>query len=124
LALGDQQLGHVGIAAIIGQPPEVVVIFVGRVGAEITGRELGLAELAELQEVVDAIIDKTQCSSGIAAVAAALVEGCRFEDQNPGTLPAGGECGAHPGIARADDDDIELARDHFVSSASIRSWNE
>ena len=28
LALGDQQLGHVGVAAIVGQAPEIVVIFV------------------------------------------------------------------------------------------------
>ena len=35
LALGDQQLGHVGVAAVIGQAAEIVVVFVLRVGAEI-----------------------------------------------------------------------------------------
>jgi len=63
---------------VVGEPPEVVVIFFGCVGAEIAGRELGLAELAKLQEVVNSVIDETQCPGGIAAVAAALVEGCRF----------------------------------------------
>src|SRR5439155_2549297 len=72
LALGDEQFGHVGVAAIVGEPSEVVVIFVAGVGAEIRCRELGLAELAELQEVVDAVIDKTQGTGRVAAVAAAL----------------------------------------------------
>ena len=124
LALGDQQLGHVGVAAIVGEPPKVVVVFVGGVGAEIAGRELGLAELAELQEVVDAVIDKAQRARGIAAVAAALVEGCGFEDEDAGPLPAGRQCRAHAGIAGPDDDDIELARDHLVSSASVCRRNE
>src|SRR5208283_1727808 len=86
LALGDEQLGHVGGAAVVGEPAEIVVVLVGRISAEIASGELGLAELTELQEVVDAVIDKTQRARGIAAVAAALVERCGFEDENAGTL--------------------------------------
>jgi len=113
LALGDQKLGHVGVAAIIGQAAEIVVILVGGVGAEIAGREFGLREIAKLQEIVDAVIDKAERTRGKAAVAAALVERGRFEDENPRALPAGCECGAHAGIAGSDNHDIELAGDHF-----------
>lgn len=59
LTLGDQELGHVGVAAVAGQSTEIIVILVRRIGAEITGRELGLTELAQLQEVVDAVINKS-----------------------------------------------------------------
>ena len=120
LALGDEQFGHVGVAAVIGQPAEIVVIFVGRIGPEIAGRELGFGEVAELQEVVDAVIDKAQRARGITAVAAALVKRRGFEHQNPSPLPARRQRRAHAGIAGPDNDDIELARDHLVPSVLAR----
>ena len=49
-----------------------------------------------------------------------LVEGRGFEDEHPSSLPARRQRRAHPGIAGPDNDDIELARDHLVPSASIR----
>ena len=119
LASGDQQLGHVGVAAVIGQPAEIVVIFVGRIGAEIAGRNFGLREIAELQQVLDPVIDKAQRARGVAAVAAALVEGRSLQHQHPRPLAARRQRRAHAGIARPDHDDIELARNHLVPSAPI-----
>ena len=120
LAFGDQQLGHVGIAAVIGQPAEIVIIFVGGVGAEIAGRDLGLGEVAQLQQIIDAIVDKAQCPGGVAAVAAALVKRRRLQHQHPRAFAPRRQCRAHAGIPGADDNDVELARDHIAPSASVR----
>src|SRR5260370_29112283 len=101
----------------MGNPPEGVVVLVGGIGAKIAGRELGLAEIAELQEIVHAVIDKPQGTGGKPAVAATLVERRRFENENPRPLPARRQRRAHAGIPGPDNDAIELARNHPVPSA-------
>ena len=57
-ALGDQDLGQVGVAAVFGQPPDVVVILLLGVGADIDIRELVLADVGDqLRQIVEAVID-------------------------------------------------------------------
>ena len=116
LALRDQQLGHVRVAAVVGQPAEIVVILVLRVGAEIRGRQLLLGQVAEFQQVIDAVIDKAQRACRIARVAAALVERRRFEHEHPRAALARRQRRAHPGIPRPDHDDIIFARDRHLRS--------
>ncbi len=114
LAARDQQLGQVGVRLVVGQAAEIVVVLVLRIGAEIAGRQFLLAEIAKLQQVLDAVVDKAQRPGGVAAVAAALLERRRLEDEDARPFLLRRQGCAQPGIARPDDDDVKFARDHLV----------
>src|SRR2546430_16673842 len=66
-----------------------------RSGAEIRGRQLLLGEIAELPEIVDAVIDKAQRAGGVAAVAAALVKGRRLQHEDARAILARRQGRAH-----------------------------
>ena len=57
-AAADQDVGELGVAAVVGHPAHVVEELVGRVGAEIDVALLVLGEVVELGEVVDAVEHK------------------------------------------------------------------
>src|SRR5580704_15144587 len=57
-ALRDQDLGQVGVAAVFGEAPHIVVILLGGVGADIDVLQLVAADVGNQPgEVVEAVID-------------------------------------------------------------------
>src|SRR5260370_36804862 len=107
----------------MGNPPEGVVVRVGGIGAKTAGRELGPAEVAELQEIVHAVIDKPQGTGGKPAVAPTLVQRRRLENENPPPLPHPRPPRPHAGIARPPKHDIRTGRNYPDPITCTRAWN-
>ncbi len=121
-AAADQDLGHVGVAAVLGQPAHIVEILLLGVGAEIDVPELGLVHVGdEAREVLAAVIDDAERAAGEGRVAGARLFGGDFQHQHAGAVLMRRQGGAGRGIAGPDDDDVELfAPDGF--HGSILRW--
>ena len=108
-ALGHQELDHVGIGAILRHARHVIEKLVGRVGAEIGGRDLCLGQVGDQRlDVLDTVVDDTDRPRGEAAVAAGLVlRGC-LQHQHRGALLLCGKRCTKRRIAGAHNDHIVL----------------
>ena len=107
-AAADQDLGQIGVAAILGQPAHVVEILRLVISAEIDVGELVVVDVGDQpREVVTAVIDDAKGAAGKGRVAALLILGGDFEHQHRGTVLPRRECGAGRGIAGPDHDHVE-----------------
>jgi hypothetical protein len=105
----DQDLGHVRVAAVLGQPAHIVEILLLGVGAEIDVPELGLVHVGDQsREVLAAVIDDAERAAGEGRVAGARLFGGDLQHQHPRPVLARRQGGAGRGIAGPDDDDVEL----------------
>jgi hypothetical protein len=108
-AAADQDLGQVGIAAILGQPAHIVEILLLGIGADIDMAQLVLADIGnEPSEVVKAVIDDAKRAAGKSRVAAPRLFRGDFQHQHAGAVLARRQCSAGRGIAGADDDDVAV----------------
>ena len=108
-AAADQDLGQIGVAAILGQPAHIVEILLLGIGAEIDVFELGLVHVGDQPgEVLAAVIDDPERAAGKGRIAAALVLGRHFEHQHRGAVFTRRQRGAGRGIAGPDHDHVEL----------------
>ncbi len=121
-AAADQDLGHVRVAAVLGQPAHIVEILLLGVGAEIDVPELGLVHVGDqAREILAAVIDDAERAAGKRGVSAARLLGGDLQHQHAGTVLARRQGGAGRGIAGADDDDVELfAPGYFHGSILCR----
>jgi hypothetical protein len=104
----DQDLGHVRVAAVLGQASHIVEILLLGVGAEIDVAELGLAHVGDQPgEILGAVIDDAERAAGEGGVAGACLLGRDFEHQHPGAVFVRRQGGAGRGVAGADDDDVD-----------------
>src|SRR5271165_1065262 len=108
-AIADQDLGHVRVAAELGEATHIVEILLLGVGPEIDVPEFGLVHVRDqLREILTAVIDDAKRAAGEGGVAAARLLGGDLQHQHPGAVLLRRQCGASRGIARPDDDDVEL----------------
>ena len=110
----DQDVGQLGIAAVIGHPAHVVEILVGRVAAEVDIALLVLGEVVELYQVVDTVEDHAHGAGRVGAVAAALFLGGGLQHGDRSTRLTGGECRTGRGVAGADHQYIDLEIVHLA----------
>ena len=116
--LRDQDLGQVRVAAVFGQPADIVVILFLGVGADIDICQLVVADVGnEPREVVEAVIDDAQGAAGKGRVAAAPVLRRDFEHQHRGAVLPRRQRGAGRRVAGADDDHVMLGNVHAVPPA-------
>ena len=113
----DQQLDHVRIGAVLGDPGHVVVELVLGVGAEIGVGDLLVGEVRHQPlEVVDPVIDHPHGARGEARIAPRFVLVRAFEHQHPGAVLLRRQRRAQRRVAGAHDDDIELGIAHSTVS--------
>ncbi len=105
-ALRDQDFGKIGIGAETGEPEQHVEEFVGGVGAEIAVGGFLVGDVGDAPQIFEAFVREAHHAAGEAAVAAVLVFGGRFEDQNFGAVFLRGERCAQRRVAFAYYDDI------------------
>src|SRR3981189_163241 len=97
------------MGAVLRHPRHVVEIFLARVAAKIGVGELGGREIGhDADIIVDAVEGEAYGAGGVAAVAAAIVEGRALEHEDSGAALARGKSGAERGIAGADDENIAV----------------
>ena len=106
MALLDEDLGQVGIAAVFGDPRHVVEELLFGVGAEVGSRHLFVRQVDERPQVVDAVVGDAEQPGGEARVAAGFVLGRAFEDQDLSTRLRCGQRRAQRRVAATDDDHI------------------
>ena len=112
-ALGDEDFGEVGVGAVFGQPPDVVVILLGGVGADIDVCELVVAHVGdEGREVVEAVIDDAERAAGKRRIAAGRVLRRDLQHQHRGAVLPRRQGRAGRRIAGPDDDHIPLGDLH------------
>ncbi len=117
-AAADQDLGHVRVATVLGQPAHIVEILFLGVGPEIDVPELGLVHVGDQPaEILAALIDDAEGAAGEGGVAGALIFGSDFEHQHAGAPVTRRQRGASRGVAGADDDHVELFAPH-----SFHGW--
>ena len=109
----DQELDHVGIGAVLGDPGHVVIELVLGVGAEIGVGDFLVGEVGHQRlEVVDPVIDHPHRARGEARVAARLVLVRALQHQHAGAVLLRRQRRADRRVAGADHDDIELGIAH------------
>ena len=114
-ALGDEDLGEVGVRAPFGQAADIVVILLGCVSADIDTRKLVLAQVRdELSEVVEAMIDEAECAAGEGRVAAGRFLGRDLQHQHRDAVLARAQGRAGRRVSGADNDDVALGDVHFL----------
>jgi hypothetical protein len=102
-ALLHQKLDQIGIAAVLGDPPHVVVVLLGAVTAEVGAGDLCFAQFRhELAQVIDPVEGDPHGACRETAVAACLVFRRPLQDQHRGTAFPGREGGTEGGVAAAD----------------------
>ena len=104
----DQDVGQLGVAAIVGHPAHVVEILVGGVAAEIDVALFVLGEVVELNQIVDAVEDHAHGAGRIGAVAAALGFGSRLQHGHRGARLARRKSRTCCRIARTHNQYIDL----------------
>ena len=107
-AAADQDVGQLGVAAVVGHPAHVVEELVGRVAAEIDVALLVLREVVELHQVVDAVEDHPHGARRVGAVAAAFLFGGGLQHGDRGAFFARRQGGTGGRVARAHHQDIDL----------------
>jgi hypothetical protein len=83
--LFDQDLGQVGVAAVLGDPGHVVEELVGCIRTEIGALEFLLRKLDELREVLGAVVDDAQEPRSEARIASR----CKATDEVRAAGPGG-----------------------------------
>ena len=84
-AVSDQEICEPRVSAILGDPRQVIEIFLRRVGAEIGTRALLRTELADqFFDIGEALVHGTHRAIGKARVAAALLFGRAFQHHDLG----------------------------------------
>ncbi len=112
VAVGDQNIGEVRVGTPLGQAADIVDILLAGVGAEIDIGEVEIGDVRrEAQEVVNALIDEAERAAGEGGVAGTRAFGRGLEHHHRGAALPGGERRIHRGIARADDDDVDVRVD-------------
>ena len=112
-ALGDQDFGQIGVAAVFGQPADIVVILFFGVGADIDIGQLVVADVGDQpRQIVEAVIDDAPGAAGKGRVAAAPVLRRDFQHQHRGAVFPRRQRGAGRRVAGADDDDVMLGNVH------------
>ena len=107
VAIVDEDVGELRVAAELGEPAHVLEIAIGRVAPEIDAGEVEIGDVGrEPDQVLDVGIDEAEGPSGEGRVPRARVGRCGLHHQHARPRGTGGECGIGGGIARADDDDI------------------
>ena len=113
VAPGDQDLGQVGVAAVFGEPPDIVVILLLGVGPDIDSGEFVVADVGdEAGQVVEPVIDDAPRPAGKRRIAAAPVLGRNLQHQHRGAALLRRQRRASRRIAGADDDHIMLGDVH------------
>ena len=112
-ALRDQDFGQVGVAAVFGEPADIVVILLVGVGADIDIGQLVVADVGDQpREIVEAVIDDAPGAAGKGRIAAAPVLRRDFQHQHRGAVLLRRQRGAGRRVAGADDDHVMLGNVH------------
>ena len=107
-AAADQDVGQLGVAAVVGHPAHIVEELVGRIAAEIDVALLVLREVVELHQVVDAVENHPHGARRVGAVAAAFLFGGSLQHGHRGAFFARRQGGTGGRVARAHHQDIDL----------------
>jgi hypothetical protein len=122
-ALGDQDLGEVGVAPVFGEAPHVVVILFLGVGPDIDIGELVVAQVGDQPgEVVEPVIDDAPRPAGKRRIAAAPVLRRDLQHQHRGAVLPRRQRRAGRRIAGADDDHIMLGDVHRTPHEDHAFW--
>ena len=109
----DQEFRQIGVAAVFGQPSDIVEILLGGVGADIDVLQFLIVDVGDqLREVVETVIDDPEGAAGKGGIAAAPMLRRDFQLQHRGAVFRRRQRGAGRGIAGADDDDVMLGNIH------------
>ena len=113
-AATDQDVGQLGVAAVVGHPAHVVEELVGAIAAEIDVAFFVVGQVIKLGEIVDAVENHPHCACGIGAVAAALSLRRRLQHGDRRPLLVRRQRRAGRGIARTDHEYIDLEIVHLA----------
>ena len=122
MALLDQDLGEVGIAAVLGEARHVVEELLFGVGAEVGARHFLFGEVDQRPQVVDAVVDDAHQAGGEAGIAAGLFLGGPLEYQHLLCSFLGRERRAQRGIAAANHDDVVVHQSILMWARWITSF--
>jgi hypothetical protein len=110
VAVTDQVLNQVRIAAMLGDPCHVIKKLIFRIRPEIGASLFLLAQVRNKKEqIIKTVVGDTDRTRGKGGVPPTLVNRGAFKHGDAGALFAGGECGAERRVAGANNDHVMLA---------------
>src|SRR5882672_7888354 len=116
----DQDLGQIGVAAVLGDTRHVVEELVGGIRAEVGALALLLRQVDQLREVVGAVVDDAQQPGGEARIPAGLVLRRALEHEHALRRLLRRQRGAQGGVAAADYDHVIGFSGHACPRKSAR----
>jgi len=104
----DQKLDEVRIATVLGDAPHVFKKLAFGVRAEISAADVVIGKIRDQDaKVLHAAVDHPHRTRGESRIPATLALRGDFQDEDPRAVFARGQRRAKPGVASADDDDVE-----------------